>query len=55
MSKTRMDGAHAGPKQKGYSQVYSSIRRTAEGWPAWKKQTFNDSFATSAHSKKVTQ
>lgn len=56
MSESRMDGTQVTLKAKTYSTAYSSIRKAAESsWPAWKKETFNISFATSAHARKVTQ
>ena len=39
---------------KGYSADYKSIRGEIAKWPAWKVSTYNASFATSAHAKKVT-
>lgn len=56
MSESRMDGTQATLKKRTYSAAYSSIRKSAESsWPAWKKETFNISIATSAHARKVTQ
>lgn len=56
MSKSKMDGTQTTLKEKAYSAAYSSIRQAAESsWPAWKKETFNVSFATSAHARKVTE
>lgn len=40
-------------KVKNYSSVYNSVRKTAELWPSWKKEIFNNSFATSTHAKKL--
>lgn len=55
MSESRMDGTKA-KTAVTYSTAYSSIRKVAESsWPAWKKETFNMRFATSAHARKVAQ
>lgn len=40
-------------KVKNYSSVYNAVRKTAELWPSWKKEIYNNSFATSTHAKKL--
>ena len=40
-------------KIKNYSSVYNAVRKTAELWPSWKKEIYNNSFATSTHAKKL--
>lgn len=40
--------------EDGHSKEYHQIRKEAETeWPAWKREAYNNQFATSAHSKKL--
>lgn len=41
-------------KVSNYSSVYDTTRKTADiSWPSWKKELFNNSYAISAHAKKL--
>lgn len=39
-------------EEKKYSQEYKTLRENAEKWPTWRKQYYNENFATSKHAKK---
>jgi hypothetical protein len=53
MNELKKNTIQSSEKVENYSPIYSTIRKTAEtSWPAWKKETFNTSFATTAHAKK---
>ena len=38
---------------ENYSPEYWKIRREAERWPDWKKETYNCNFAVGAHAEKL--
>ena len=41
--------------KKDYSKEYLFIRQQAETkWPNWKKEYYNENFATSKHAKKLS-
>ena len=35
-------------------KIYETLHKTIEDWPDWKKQEYNDSYAVSGYTKKLT-
>lgn len=49
----RKESTQNQPPRDQHSEEYKVIRQEIKAWPAWKVESYNVNFATSAHAQKI--